>query len=223
YIHFFLQIPPPPPEGLDRSCSRSPPCVRSPALRDSAASGPVLWVFLGIHRNHYRSAPGVAWGASSGKSIVCKMTIDQLWVVIATQINDLYKFPLQPDLDRDDGKYLAPYPDLNMRNPFTLQRYKFDNAQITKEDTKKALENHYVFDEEFSTAQFRQLWEVSNKMHNAEAKLFSGSELGLELWPLPTEKSMENILLYNPEEGEFSGEALHQGFKEIFRNRDKIK
>jgi ubiquitin carboxyl-terminal hydrolase 7 len=38
------------------------------------------------------------------------------------QINDRYEFPLQLDLDRDDGKYLAPDADRSIRNLYTLHR-----------------------------------------------------------------------------------------------------
>ncbi|RWW64309.1 hypothetical protein BHE74_00028461, partial [Ensete ventricosum] len=36
------------------------------------------------------------------------------------QINDRYEFPLQLDLDRDDGKYLSPEADRRVRNLYTL-------------------------------------------------------------------------------------------------------
>ncbi|MCI16946.1 ubiquitin carboxyl-terminal hydrolase 12-like, partial [Trifolium medium] len=35
-------------------------------------------------------------------------------------INDRYEFPLQLDLDRDNGKYLSPDADRNVRNLYTL-------------------------------------------------------------------------------------------------------
>lgn len=38
------------------------------------------------------------------------------------QINDRYDFPIQLDLDRDDGKYLSPDADRNVRNLYTLHR-----------------------------------------------------------------------------------------------------
>lgn len=38
------------------------------------------------------------------------------------QINDRYEFPLQLDLDRDNGKYLSPDADRNVRNLYTLHR-----------------------------------------------------------------------------------------------------
>lgn len=41
------------------------------------------------------------------------------------QINDRYEFPLQLDLDRDDGKYLSPEADRSVRNLYTLHRYQF--------------------------------------------------------------------------------------------------
>jgi ubiquitin carboxyl-terminal hydrolase 7 len=36
------------------------------------------------------------------------------------QINDRYEFPLQLDLDREDGKYLSPDADRSVRNLYTL-------------------------------------------------------------------------------------------------------
>jgi len=39
------------------------------------------------------------------------------------QINDRYEFPLQLDLDRENGKYLAPEVDRSVRNLYTLHRY----------------------------------------------------------------------------------------------------
>ncbi|CAD6256428.1 unnamed protein product [Miscanthus lutarioriparius] len=89
------------------------------------------------------------------------------------QINDRYEFPLQLDLDRDNGKYLSPDADRSIRNLYTLhsvlvhsggvhgghyyafiwptlsdQWYKFDDERVTKEDTKKALEEQYGGEEE---------------------------------------------------------------------------
>ncbi|PWZ45490.1 Ubiquitin carboxyl-terminal hydrolase 12 [Zea mays] len=64
------------------------------------------------------------------------------------KINDRYEFPLQLDLDRDNGKYLAPDADRSIRNLYTLHRYKFDDERVTKEDTKKALEEQYGGEEE---------------------------------------------------------------------------
>ncbi|GJN34912.1 hypothetical protein PR202_gb23621 [Eleusine coracana subsp. coracana] len=64
------------------------------------------------------------------------------------QINDRYEFPLQLDLDRENGKYLSPDADRSIRNLYTLHRYKFDDERVTKEDTKKALEEQYGGEEE---------------------------------------------------------------------------
>ncbi|MCI08228.1 ubiquitin carboxyl-terminal hydrolase 12-like, partial [Trifolium medium] len=36
------------------------------------------------------------------------------------KINDRYEFPLQLDLDRDNGKYLSPEADRSIRNLYTL-------------------------------------------------------------------------------------------------------
>ncbi|NP_001346281.1 Ubiquitin carboxyl-terminal hydrolase 12 [Zea mays] len=89
------------------------------------------------------------------------------------KINDRYEFPLQLDLDRDDGKYLSPDADRNVRNLYTLhsvlvhsggvhgghyyafirptlsdQWFKFDDERVTKEDAKRALEEQYGGEEE---------------------------------------------------------------------------
>ncbi|GJM95650.1 hypothetical protein PR202_ga12416 [Eleusine coracana subsp. coracana] len=64
------------------------------------------------------------------------------------KINDRYEFPLQLDLDRENGKYLSPDADRSIRNLYTLHRYKFDDERVTKEDTKKALEEQYGGEEE---------------------------------------------------------------------------
>lgn len=41
------------------------------------------------------------------------------------QINDHYEFPLQLDLDRENGKYLSPDADKSVRNLYTLHRYDY--------------------------------------------------------------------------------------------------
>ncbi|OIV90620.1 hypothetical protein TanjilG_01701 [Lupinus angustifolius] len=64
------------------------------------------------------------------------------------KINDRYEFPLQLDLDRDDGKYLSPEADKSVRNLYTLHRFKFDDERVTKEDAKRALEEQYGGEEE---------------------------------------------------------------------------
>ncbi|XP_044483132.1 ubiquitin C-terminal hydrolase 12-like isoform X3 [Mangifera indica] len=89
------------------------------------------------------------------------------------KINDRYEFPLQLDLDRENGKYLSPEADRSVRNLYTLhsvlvhsggvhgghyyafirptlsdQWYKFDDERVTKEDTKRALEEQYGGEEE---------------------------------------------------------------------------
>ncbi|KAG1333908.1 ubiquitin carboxyl-terminal hydrolase 12 [Cocos nucifera] len=89
------------------------------------------------------------------------------------KINDRYEFPLQLDLDRDNGKYLSPEADRSVRNLYTLhsvlvhsggvhgghyyafirptlsdQWFKFDDERVTKEDTKRALEEQYGGEEE---------------------------------------------------------------------------
>ncbi|XP_047329701.1 ubiquitin C-terminal hydrolase 12-like isoform X2 [Impatiens glandulifera] len=89
------------------------------------------------------------------------------------KINDRYEFPLQLDLDRDNGKYLSPEADRSVRNLYTLhsvlvhsggvhgghyyayirpilsdQWFKFDDERVTKEETKKALEEQFGGEEE---------------------------------------------------------------------------
>ncbi|KAF7820460.1 ubiquitin carboxyl-terminal hydrolase 12 isoform X2 [Senna tora] len=89
------------------------------------------------------------------------------------KINDRYEFPLQLDLDRDNGKYLSPEADRSIRNLYTLhsvlvhsggvhgghyyayirptlsnQWFKFDDERVTKEDMKRALEEQYGGEEE---------------------------------------------------------------------------
>ncbi|XP_038981966.1 ubiquitin carboxyl-terminal hydrolase 12-like isoform X4 [Phoenix dactylifera] len=89
------------------------------------------------------------------------------------KINDRYEFPLQLDLDRDNGKYLSPEADRRVRNLYTLhsvlvhsggvhgghyyafirptlsdQWFKFDDERVTKEDMKRALEEQYGGEEE---------------------------------------------------------------------------
>ncbi|XP_057732462.1 ubiquitin C-terminal hydrolase 13-like isoform X2 [Arachis stenosperma] len=89
------------------------------------------------------------------------------------KINDRYEFPLQLDLDREDGKYLSPEADRRVRNLYTLhsvlvhsggvhgghyyayirptlsdQWFKFDDERVTKEEAKRALEEQYGGEEE---------------------------------------------------------------------------
>ncbi|KAG6693931.1 hypothetical protein I3842_09G025300 [Carya illinoinensis] len=89
------------------------------------------------------------------------------------KINDRYEFPLQLDLDRENGKYLSPEADRSVRNLYTLhsvlvhsggvhgghyyafirptfsdQWLKFDDERVTKEDVKRALEEQYGGEEE---------------------------------------------------------------------------
>ncbi|XP_043711918.1 ubiquitin C-terminal hydrolase 12 isoform X5 [Telopea speciosissima] len=89
------------------------------------------------------------------------------------KINDRYEFPLELDLDRENGKYLSPEADRRVRNLYTLhsvlvhsggvhgghyyafirptlsdQWFKFDDERVTKEDVKRALEEQYGGEEE---------------------------------------------------------------------------
>ncbi|KAJ0047040.1 hypothetical protein Pint_05754 [Pistacia integerrima] len=93
------------------------------------------------------------------------------------KINDRYEFPLQLDLDRENGKYLSPDADRSVRNLYTLhsvlvhsggvhgghyyayirptlsdQWFKFDDERVTKEDIKRALEEQYGGEEELPHA-----------------------------------------------------------------------
>ncbi|KAJ6814941.1 ubiquitin carboxyl-terminal hydrolase 12-like [Iris pallida] len=93
--------------------------------------------------------------------------------LITTIINDRYEFPVQLDLDRENGKYLSPDVDRTVRNLYTLhsvfvhsggvhgghyyafirptlsdQWYKFDDERVTKEDVKRASEEQYGGEEE---------------------------------------------------------------------------
>ncbi|XP_047962654.1 ubiquitin C-terminal hydrolase 12-like isoform X1 [Salvia hispanica] len=90
------------------------------------------------------------------------------------KINDRYEFPLELDLDRDNGKYLSPDADRSIRNLYILHSvlvhsggvqgghyyafirpklsdlwYKFDDERVTKEDVERALEDQYGGEEEF--------------------------------------------------------------------------
>ncbi|XP_047157668.1 ubiquitin C-terminal hydrolase 13-like isoform X2 [Vigna umbellata] len=90
-----------------------------------------------------------------------------------SMINDYYEFPLQLDLDRDNGKYLSPKANRSIRNLYTLhsvlvhsggvhgghyyayirptlsdQWFKFDDERVTKEDSKRAIEEQYGGEEE---------------------------------------------------------------------------
>ncbi|XP_078441990.1 ubiquitin C-terminal hydrolase 12-like isoform X1 [Wolffia australiana] len=92
---------------------------------------------------------------------------------IMVKINDRYEFPLQLDLDRENGKYLSPMADRSVRNLYTLHSvlvhsggvhgghyyafirpmladewFKFDDERVTKEDTKRALEEQFGGEEE---------------------------------------------------------------------------
>ncbi|KAG2629395.1 hypothetical protein PVAP13_3KG431800 [Panicum virgatum] len=113
------------------------------------------------------------------------------------KINDRYEFPLQLDLDRDDGKYLSPDADRSIRNLYTLhsvlvhsggvhgghyyafirptlsdQWYKFDDERVTKEDTKKALEEQYGGEEEIRLKKEQEEKEHKKK-EKAEAHLYT--------------------------------------------------
>lgn len=52
----------------------------------------------------------------------CFLFIEEMLLVL--QINDRYEFPLQLDLDRENGKYLSPEADRSVRNLYTLHRFQ---------------------------------------------------------------------------------------------------
>ncbi|XP_024983810.1 ubiquitin carboxyl-terminal hydrolase 12-like isoform X1 [Cynara cardunculus var. scolymus] len=104
------------------------------------------------------------------------------------KINDRYEFPLELDLDREDGKYLSPDADKSVRNLYTLhsvlvhsggvhgghyyafirptlsdQWFKFDDERVTKEDLKRALEEQYGGEEEVASY-FVQCVSASNNL-----------------------------------------------------------
>ncbi|KAK4388214.1 Ubiquitin carboxyl-terminal hydrolase 13 [Sesamum angolense] len=89
------------------------------------------------------------------------------------KINDRYEFPLELDLDKDNGRYLSPEANRRVRNLYTLhsilvhsggvhgghyyafirptlsnQWYKFDDERVTKEDITKTLDELYGGEEE---------------------------------------------------------------------------
>jgi ubiquitin carboxyl-terminal hydrolase 7 len=93
------------------------------------------------------------------------------------KINDRYEFPLELDLDRENGKYLSPDADRRVRNLYTLHSvlvhsggvhgghyyayirptlsekwFKFDDERVTKEDMKRAMEEQYGGEEELPQA-----------------------------------------------------------------------
>ncbi|KAI3916569.1 hypothetical protein MKW98_026311 [Papaver atlanticum] len=108
------------------------------------------------------------------------------------KINDRYEFPLQLDLDRENGKYLSPDADRGVRNLYTLhsvlvhsggvhgghyyafirptlsdQWFKFDDERVTKEDMKRALEEQYGGEEELPNAGFNNTPFKFTKYSNA--------------------------------------------------------
>ncbi|KAK9823704.1 hypothetical protein WJX72_004794 [[Myrmecia] bisecta] len=91
---------------------------------------------------------------------------------IMVKINDRYEFFDELDLDREDGKYLAPTADRSVRNKYRLhsvlvhsggvhgghyyayirpdgkQWLKFDDEKVTKEDKRKALDEQFGGEDE---------------------------------------------------------------------------
>lgn len=63
--------------------------------------------------------------------------LTKILLELIVQINDRYEFPLELDLDRDDGKYLSPDADRSVRNLYTLHRYEFDYLLVMLERLQK--------------------------------------------------------------------------------------
>ncbi|KAK1419677.1 hypothetical protein QVD17_28933 [Tagetes erecta] len=93
------------------------------------------------------------------------------------KINDRYEFPLQLDLDKEDGKYISREADRSVRNLYSLhsvfvhtggvhgghysvyirptlsdQWFKFDDECVTKEDMKTAVDEQFGGEEELPQA-----------------------------------------------------------------------
>ncbi|XP_042945758.1 ubiquitin C-terminal hydrolase 12 isoform X4 [Carya illinoinensis] len=113
------------------------------------------------------------------------------------KINDRYEFPLQLDLDRENGKYLSPEADKSARNLYTLhsvlvhsggvhgghyyafirptlsdQWFKFDDERVTKEDIKRALEEQYGGEEEIRLKKEQEEKE-DKRRYKAQAHLYT--------------------------------------------------
>ncbi|KAA8544396.1 hypothetical protein F0562_022408 [Nyssa sinensis] len=107
-------------------------------------------------------------------------------------INDRYEFPLQLDLDRENGKYLSPEANRSIQNLYTLhsvlvhnggvhrghyfafirptlsdQWYKFDDERVTKENMKRALEEQYGGEEEHRNLGFNNIASKFTNYSNA--------------------------------------------------------
>ncbi|KAL0322462.1 UNVERIFIED_CONTAM: Ubiquitin carboxyl-terminal hydrolase 12, partial [Sesamum angustifolium] len=112
------------------------------------------------------------------------------------KINKRYEFPLELDLDRDNGKYLSPEANRRVRNLYTLhsvlvhsggvhsghyyafirptlsnQWYKFDDERVTKEDITKALDELYGGEEEERLKREQKEKELKRK-EKAEADMY---------------------------------------------------
>ena len=78
-----------------------------------------------------RSAVHIAYAQASKDSLNCNVQYiryvslnhGNVSAPLVLQINDRYEFPLQLDLDRENGKYLSPDADRSVRNLYTLHRY----------------------------------------------------------------------------------------------------
>jgi len=62
---------------------------------------------------------------SKKQHVVTVFRLDFKLTLLSLQINDRYEFPLQLDLDREDGRYLSPDADKSVRNLYTLHRFLF--------------------------------------------------------------------------------------------------
>jgi hypothetical protein len=78
-----------------------------------------------------RSPVRIAYAQASKDSLNCNVQYiryvslnhSNVSAPLVLQINDRYEFPLQLDLDRENGKYLSPDADRSVRNLYTLHRY----------------------------------------------------------------------------------------------------
>ncbi|CAI9095952.1 OLC1v1031999C1 [Oldenlandia corymbosa var. corymbosa] len=138
------------------------------------------------------------------------------------KINDRYEFPLQLDLDRENGKCLSPDADRSVQNLYTLHSVllhrdgKSDTDRIIcdvdENDIAEDLRtrntsfhlDHPLTPEEEAKMVGQMIREVSPRIHNVELNLFL-EVMDLNPEPLP-EKTEENILLffkvYDPEKEE---------------------
>ncbi|XP_051113308.1 ubiquitin C-terminal hydrolase 13-like [Andrographis paniculata] len=107
---------------------------------------------------------------------------------IFVKINDRYEFPIQLDLDKDNGKYLSPEADKTKRNLYTLQSvlvhsggidgghyyvyirpdlssnhwYKFDDEKVSRQDVDTTIEGLYGGEQDVMPSYFGMSMKNSN-------------------------------------------------------------